>query len=78
MSSPLPGSSPPLLVGRERELAFLRQHLTTSLQGSGSIVLIGGEAGAGKTSLAEAQEFCGEAVSACSEKPEELIDELRV
>jgi predicted ATPase len=48
----LPGN-PPALVGRERELGVLRQHLSTAISGHGSLVLIGGEAGVGKTALAE-------------------------
>jgi predicted ATPase len=59
MSSSLPGSPPALLVGRERELALLRQHLDSTLARHGSLVLIGGEAGIGKTSLAET--LCREA-----------------
>jgi DNA-binding CsgD family transcriptional regulator/tetratricopeptide (TPR) repeat protein len=43
----------PLLVGRERELGALRQHLDAALSGHGSLVLIGGEAGIGKTALAD-------------------------
>jgi len=42
------------LVGRDRELASLRAHLDAALVGHGSLVLIGGEAGIGKTALAEA------------------------
>jgi predicted ATPase len=57
MHAPTP--APPALFGRERELALLRDHLTAALNGSGSLVLIGGEAGIGKTVLAEA--LCGEA-----------------
>src|SRR5215472_8587241 len=52
-------SSPPLLVGRERQLAILQQHLAVALAGCGSLVLIAGEAGIGKTALAEA--VCREA-----------------
>ena len=43
----------PLLVGREREQEILRDQLITMLQGKGSLVLIGGEAGIGKTTLVE-------------------------
>src|SRR4051794_28646661 len=53
-----PGN-PPALVGRERELALLREYLSAALDGRGSLVLIGGEAGIGKTALAEA--LCREA-----------------
>jgi hypothetical protein len=44
----------PRLVGRDRELATLRATLDAALAGQGSLVLIGGEAGIGKTALAEA------------------------
>ena len=48
------GARAPLLVGREREFVLLHQQLDRALAGAGSIVLIGGEAGIGKTALAEA------------------------
>ena len=42
------------LAGRERELARLRARLDDVTAGNGGLVLIGGEAGIGKTTLAEA------------------------
>ena len=40
---------PPVLVGRERERRLLRDRLAAALAGAGRLVLIGGEAGIGKT-----------------------------
>src|SRR5215213_6687572 len=50
--SPSPIAPPPL-VGRDRELAVLHDRLTATRAGRGSLVLIGGEAGIGKTALAD-------------------------
>ena len=49
-----PGMALPLLVGREREQVMLRDHLAAVFAEHGSLVLIGGEAGIGKTALADA------------------------
>jgi len=54
-----PESASSALVGRERDLATLRERLASALAGHGSLVLISGEAGIGKTALAEA--LCQEA-----------------
>ena len=43
----------PLVVGREREQDALRQHLDDMLAGRGGMILVGGEAGMGKTTLVE-------------------------
>ncbi len=42
------------LPGRAREQALLREQLTATLAGHGGLVLVGGEAGIGKTTLVEA------------------------
>jgi DNA-binding NtrC family response regulator len=54
-----PNRTPPPLFGREREGAVFREYLRAAQAGRGSLVLIGGEAGIGKTALAET--VCGEA-----------------
>ncbi len=53
--NPSHGSSikDPLLVGREREQVILRQALDEMLAGHGSLVLVSGEAGIGKTTLVD-------------------------
>jgi tetratricopeptide (TPR) repeat protein len=43
----------PILVGRERELAKLDDILNSAFEGKGNTVLISGEAGSGKTRIAE-------------------------
>ncbi len=58
MTAFLPDASPSL-VGRDREQDALRRHMAAALAGHGSLALIGGEAGIGKTALAEAA--CAEA-----------------
>jgi predicted ATPase len=52
--------------GREKELLFLTECLNAVIAGQGSVILIGGEAGVGKTSLAQSffSKICKEAVVA--------------
>ena len=52
---------PTSVVGRDRELAALRAALERMMAGRGTLALIGGEAGIGKTTLAEA--LCWEAAA---------------
>ncbi len=56
------GSRRPLLVGRSRELLVLRAQLAEALAGNGSVVVLGGEAGIGKSRLADT--LCREASAA--------------
>ncbi len=53
MSSPTPSSHAPL-VGRDRELGILHDQLAAARAGTGTLVLISGAAGIGKTALATA------------------------
>jgi len=55
-------SPPQPLVGREQELTVLRARLAEAIAGRGSLGLIGGEAGVGKSALADA--LCREAALA--------------
>jgi type II secretory pathway predicted ATPase ExeA len=55
-----PGTEP-TLIGRAWEHASLREELATAIGGRGRLVLIGGEAGIGKTALA--QRLAGEAAA---------------
>jgi DNA-binding CsgD family transcriptional regulator len=48
------GARVPRIVGRDAEQALLRRHLSVVLAGQGSLVLVSGEAGIGKTTLVEA------------------------
>jgi len=56
-----PGSKPPLLVGRSRERSLVHAQLSSSLAGQGGLVILSGEAGIGKTTLAE--DACQEATT---------------
>src|SRR5918993_305564 len=57
--APIPENPRPHLVGRDRELRDLRRLLDTAMDGRGQLALLGGEAGVGKTTIAEA--LCREA-----------------
>ncbi|HEX6737151.1 MAG TPA: AAA family ATPase, partial [Vicinamibacteria bacterium] len=49
-----PPGTPAPFVDRERERGLLREHLDVALAGCGGTVLVGGEAGIGKSALVEA------------------------
>jgi len=53
-SQPAPGPPGPSLIGRDSELAYLRDRLRQVASGHGGAVVLVGEPGAGKTTLAEA------------------------
>ena len=54
-AEPVTEAQPPLtMIGRDRELDQFRRHLDAALAGRGSLVLIGGEPGIGKTHLTRA------------------------
>jgi DNA-binding CsgD family transcriptional regulator len=59
--TPIPEDSRLHLVGRDRELRDLRRLLDTAMDGRGQLVFLEGEAGVGKTTIAEA--LCREAAN---------------
>ncbi|MBI0583726.1 MAG: AAA family ATPase [Methanomassiliicoccus sp.] len=65
-----------LIIGREEELEFLMGQMAGALSGEGGLVLIGGEAGSGKTTLCEtfeklaAQSDCLVLVGRCIPGPQ--------
>src|SRR6185503_10641660 len=48
---PVPSGTSSLLLGRERDIAELDEALGSAAQGTPQVVLVGGEAGIGKTTL---------------------------
>ncbi|HET9015418.1 MAG TPA: AAA family ATPase [Thermomicrobiaceae bacterium] len=62
MPAPSRHGAPTILVGRSRERDLTRAQLQAALAGHGGLVILGGEAGIGKTALAE--ETCREASAA--------------
>jgi DNA-binding CsgD family transcriptional regulator len=50
-SMPVPSKTHPLLLGRERDIAELDDALTLAMKGEPQVVVVGGDAGVGKTTL---------------------------
>ena len=48
---PVPSGAPPLLLGRQRDVAELDETLGSAAEGAPQVVLVGGDAGIGKTTL---------------------------
>ena len=62
LRAPESGSRPPLLVGRTHERSLIHAQLDAALAGRGGLVVLSGEAGIGKSALAE--DACREASAA--------------
>src|SRR5215213_8723818 len=48
---PLRSATPPLLLGRERDVVELDDALSFAMKGEPQVVVVGGDAGVGKTTL---------------------------
>lgn len=48
---PVPSGTPPLLLGRERDIAEFVDALSLAMKGTPQVDVVGGDAGVGKTTL---------------------------